>query len=51
MRLNDRYATFSKSHIMQLKTDLFTISKGMDSVEEYLLKITRVRNLLDALGG
>ncbi|PRQ15945.1 putative RNA-directed DNA polymerase [Rosa chinensis] len=50
MRLNDRYATVSRSYVMQLKTDLYTITKGMDFVEKYLMKITRARNQLDALG-
>lgn len=50
IRLNDRYNTFSRSHVMQLKTDLYTVTKGMDSVEIYLLKVTRARNKLDALG-
>ena len=50
IRLNDRYNTFSRSHVMQLKTEMYTITKGMDSVEIYLQKVTRARNKLDALG-
>lgn len=35
--LNDRYATISRSNVVQLKSNLQSIEKGSDSIEKYLL--------------
>lgn len=44
--LTDRYATVSRARINHLKTEFYTIKKGSDYIEKYLL---RLKNLKDQL--
>lgn len=48
--LKQRYASVSRSNVMQLKTDFQTIQKGSDSIEKFLLRISKASDQLKSLG-
>lgn len=49
-KLQQRYASVSRSTVMQLKTDFQTIQKGSDSIEKFLLRISKASDQLKSLG-
>lgn len=49
-KLKQRYASVSRSNVMQLKTDFQTIQKGSDSIEKFLLRISKASDQLKSLG-
>lgn len=48
--LKDRYATISRSNVVQLKSNLQSIEKGSDNIEKYLLRVKSARDQLAAIG-
>jgi len=44
MNLSDRYASVSRARVNQLKIELYTVHKGGDSIEKYLLKLKHIRD-------
>ncbi|PRQ56559.1 hypothetical protein RchiOBHm_Chr1g0337711 [Rosa chinensis] len=50
LALLERFSSCSRANIIQLKTDLQTIKKGADSVDEYLLRIKHARDQLSSVG-
>lgn len=46
--LHDQYDSISKANVMQLKTNLQTIQKGVDDIETYLSKIKTARQRLSS---
>ena len=50
MVLENRFSSISRSHIMNLKSELHNLKKGNDSIDIYLQKIKIVRDKLLAVG-
>lgn len=50
VRLQEKFSVVSKTFIFQLKSDLQTIKKGVDSVTQYLQHIKEARDYLAATG-
>ncbi|KAM5588569.1 hypothetical protein ABKV19_006834 [Rosa sericea] len=48
--LKDRYATVSRSNVLQLKSNLQSIEKGSDRIDKYLLRFKNARDQLSAIG-
>ena len=48
--LENRFSSISRSHIMNLKSELHNLKKGSESVDVYLQKIKVVRDKLLAVG-
>ncbi|PRQ50702.1 putative RNA-directed DNA polymerase [Rosa chinensis] len=48
--LKDRYATVSRSNVVQLKSNLQSIEKDSDSIDKYLLRVKNARDQLSAIG-
>ena len=48
--LENRFSSFSRSHILNLKSELHNLKKGSDTVDVYLQKIKIVRVKLLAVG-
>ncbi|PRQ26936.1 hypothetical protein RchiOBHm_Chr6g0299971 [Rosa chinensis] len=49
-KLHMRYSTVSMSSVMQLKTSFQTLQKGSDTIERFLLRISKARDELLSLG-
>lgn len=48
--LEERYASVSRTSVNQLKTELHTVQKGVDSMDKYLLRIKLIRDQLMVAG-
>ena len=48
--LENRFSSFSRSHVMNLKGELHNVKKGSDSVDTYLQKIKLISDKLMAVG-
>ena len=48
--LENRFSSISRSHIMNLQGELYSIKKGIDFIDLYLQKIKVVRDKLMAVG-
>ena len=48
--LENRFSSFSRSHVMNLKGELHNVKKGSDSVDTYLQKIKVISDKLMAVG-
>ena len=48
--LENRFSSFSRSHVMNLKGELHNVKKGSDSVDTYLQKIKLISDKLMAIG-
>ncbi|CAL2260563.1 unnamed protein product [Prunus armeniaca] len=46
LSLTDRYASVSRARINQLKTKFYTIHKGGDSIDKFLLRLKHIRDQL-----
>lgn len=50
LNLIDQYASVSKARVNQLKMDFYTIQKGADTIDKFLLRLKHLRDQLSAAG-